>query len=134
MKHIDLARNVMEMLLDGDDEVLSLLKKQYETAEIVSEELGEVGFYINYHVENFAINQEQFNSTFQIGDVDGVVNNINGAVGFILYVKDGFLTMLEGYVNIVDEWPEKDYEIKLVYDTGKSRDYASLKKKWTKVI
>lgn len=133
MKHIELTEQVIEMLLDGDEEVLYLLKKQYRSAEIISQEVEEVGFYVNFRVENFDIKAESFNRTFQIGDVDGNVDGIAGAVGFILYVKDGFLTMLEGYTNIIDDWPNTDSLIKLEYDTGKVRDFISLRKKWTKV-
>lgn len=45
----------MEMLLDGNDMVLSLLRKQYEHAQIVSMKRNNVGFYVDYKVDKFAI-------------------------------------------------------------------------------
>lgn len=131
MRHIKLANQVVEMLLSGKDEVLSILREQYKNANVVSEENDEVGFYINYQVDEATMIPDQYNSTFQIGDVDGVVDDINGAVGFVLYIKNGYLIMLEGYTNIIDRWPEIDSKIKLKYET-EQRDYLSLRRKWEK--
>lgn len=96
------------------------------------EALKGVGFYIRYQADNAIRIGEGFNNTFQIGDVDGEIAGINGAVGFVLFIKDGYLTMLEGYTNSIDKWPETDAEIKLFYNT-EQRDYVSLRKTWTKV-
>lgn len=131
MKHIRLANQVMTMLLDGNDEVLLMLRKQYKKSAVVSEEYSEVGFYIDYQIDKGLKVSDEYNGTFQIGDVDGEVNNINEALGFILYVKNGYLTMLEGYTNIIDSWPETDSKIKLKYDMT-PRNYISLRKKWMK--
>lgn len=131
MRHVELANRVMEMILNGNEEVLSILREQYRNADIVSVENEEVGFYINYRVNKAVMVTDGYNGTFQIGDVDGTVDNIDGAVGFILYIKNGYLNMLEGYSNIIDKWPEEDYEIKLKYDM-EQRDYESLRQKWIK--
>ena len=133
MKHIKLANRVIEMLLNGEDEMLSLLRNQYENADIISEEDNEVGFYINYQVKNENIITKKYNTTFQIGDVDGIVNGLQGAVGFILYIKNGYLMMLEGYTNLINKWPETDSQIELSYDTVE-RDYGLLKKIWEKKL
>lgn len=131
MKHNKLADRVMNLLLDGEDEVLSVLRDQYKNANIISEEDEEAGFYINYQVNTALIIPNNYNTTFQIGDVDGTVDNIDEAVGFILYIKNGYIAMLEGYTNVIDKWPKLDSQIVLKYDK-KQRDYASLMKKWTK--
>ena len=131
MKHTKLADRVMELLLNGEDEVLSVLREQYKNANIISEEDEEVGFYINYQINTTCVIPNNYNATFQIGDVDGTVDDIDGAVGFVLYIKNGYMIMLEGYTNVVDKWPETDLQIDLKYDE-KQRDYASLRKKWTK--
>ncbi len=117
MKHKELADQVMKMLLSGDEEVLSTLRKQYETAVIVSEEDTGVGFFICYQVDSTIRIGEEFKATFQIGDIDGEVDGIDGAVGFVLFIKDGYLTMLEGYTNVIDKWPEMDTEIKISRST-----------------
>ena len=117
MKHKELANQVMKMLLSGDDKVLLTLREQYESAVIVSEEDTGVGFFICYQVDSTMRIGEEFKTTFQIGDIDGEIDGIDGAVGFVLFIKDGYLTMLEGYTNVIDKWPEIDTEIKLCYNT-----------------
>ena len=131
MRHTKLADRVMELLLKGEDEVLSVLREQYKNANIISEEDGEVGFYINYQINKICAIPNNYNGTFQIGDVDGTVDDIDGAVGFVLYIKNGYMIMLEGYTNVIDKWPELDSQIDLEYDE-KQRDCTSLRKKWRK--
>lgn len=111
MKHKELANQVMKMLLSGDEEVLLTLREQYESAVIVSEEDTGAGFFIRYQVDGTFRIREEFKATFQIGDIDGEIDGIDGAVGFVLFIKDGYLTMLEGYTNGIDKWPEMDTEI-----------------------
>lgn len=132
MEHKELADKVMKMLLNGDDKILILLRKQYEASEIVSVKSNEVGFYINYKVNEYVINEHDYNNTFQIGDVDGNLNGVAGALGFILYIRAGYIVMLEGYTNALDYWPSDDRQIELSYDTGADRDLLSLKMKWMK--
>ncbi|MDI6618807.1 MAG: hypothetical protein QME45_09065 [Clostridiales bacterium] len=122
-------KKLMEMLLAGDEKTLNLLREQYTVAKVVSIERSDVGFFIHFSLkgrDDLSIN----NKSFQIGDVDGNINGITGAVGFILYVKNGFISMLEGYTNAVDKWPKSDHEIVLTYDSGNERDLERLKRKW----
>lgn len=117
MKHKELANQVMKMLLSGDEEVLLTLREQYKRAVVVSEENTGVGFFIRYQVDSAIRIGEEFKTTFQIGDIDGEIDGIDGAVGFVLFIKDGYLTMLEGYTNVIDKWPEMDTEIKISRST-----------------
>ena len=115
MKHEKLAKRVVEKLLKGENKILKQLQKQFECIEIVSEEANPVGFYINFKVLKDSLRIDQIRD-FNFGDVDGNVDEIEGAVGFVLYVRNGYISMLEGYTNIIDEWPESDESIHLVYD------------------
>ncbi len=119
----------MEMLLAGNDDVLIRLREQYKSSKVISREHSEVGFFTTF------LQQDRNDlcidgKSFQIGDVDGSVNGIDGAVGFVLYIKNGFISMLEGYTNAIDKWPEVDDEIVLTYDSGNERDVERLKRKW----
>ncbi|MFR8011659.1 MAG: hypothetical protein ACLU8W_07875 [Clostridia bacterium] len=129
MKHIKLANQVIEMLLKGEDEVLVRLRSQMENVKSISEESSTVGFYINYEVDKYVIDISNCKSNFQIGDVDGCVDGIKNAVGFVLYINNGFITCLEGYT-ILDSWPDSDSMIELEYDSGENRNYISLRNSW----
>lgn len=119
MKHKRLLKKVMQMILKGKSDVLYKLRKQYQIAK-KTEEISDVGFYIN-----FEMNDEKYlveNKSFHIGDVYGTVKDQYAAVGFILFVKNGKIQMLEAYTNGIDKFP-KDDEIILTYDNGeKQRD------------
>lgn len=53
----------------------------------------------------------------------------NCKVIFILYIKNGAITMLEGYTNIIDIWPD-DNTISLCFDSRCYRNYDALRNKW----
>ena len=116
MIHRKLIEDVMNMLLEGNSEELVKLKKQYKKAKL-KEEVSKVGFYINFEINDKTDNID--NKTFQIGDVYGTVNNQFASVGFVLFIKEGQILMLEGYTNgIINEWPD-DSKINLTYSNGK---------------
>jgi len=48
----------------------------------------------------------------------------------VLYVKNGYITLLEGYTNAVDTWPKSYDEIVLSYDSGEIRNIENLRTKW----
>ena len=81
MKHTGLANQVITMLLNGNDEVLLMLMEQYKKSVVVSEEYSEVGFYIDYQIDKELRISDEYHDTFQIGDVDGEVNNIKEEIG-----------------------------------------------------
>ncbi len=116
MVHKKLLEEVMEMLLYGNSEELIKLKQQFKQST-VREENSKVGFYINFELDNDNKYLVE-NKTFQIGDVYGTVDGKFASVGFILFIKNGKLLMLEGYTNgIIDKWPEDD-RIVLTYSNG----------------
>lgn len=125
MNQKEFENKLIEMLLDGENEILSMLRKQYEQSKVVSREFSAVGFYITFIVEG----RDELcldGKSFYIGDVYGVVNGIEGAIGFILYIENGYISLLEGYTNIIENWPANE-EITLTYDSGKTRDIRKLK-------
>lgn len=122
-------KRLMRMILAGNEKTLETLREQYAIARIKSVESSDVGFFIRFLIRNQK-NLNINNKSFEIGDVDGNINGIRGALGFILYVKDGFIEALEGYTNVVDKWPKSNQKITLTYDSGEERNIEKLKSKW----
>ena len=91
MKQKEFENNVMEMLLDGENEILSKLRKQYEHSKIISREFSTVGFFISFTVEDRGELCLEGKS-FYIGDVDGIVNGIESAIGFVTASGAGLLS------------------------------------------
>jgi hypothetical protein len=129
MKYEEFEQQLMGMLLSGDDELLEKLRRQYQTAKIESVDRDPVGFFTRYsvpHSEVFFIDRD----SFAFGDVFGSVGGVDRAVGFVLFVRDGYISLLEGYTNLVDKWPQSYDEISLSYSTGSERDMEDLRRKW----
>ena len=114
-----LEKRVLEMLLSGQDEVLTILRQQAKQLQVSSREMTGVGFYTEFLVPPDAP-RTPGRSTFRLGDVNGVANNVSHGLGFLLYVKDGALSMLEGYT--YDEpWPDEVRGLVLTYASGEGR-------------
>ena len=114
-----LEKQVLEMLLHGPDEVLAILRLQAEQLEVSSRETTGVGFYAEFVVPP-DVPRVPGGSTFKLGDVNGTADNVSHGLGFLLYVKDGALSMLEGYT--YDEpWPGDVRGLVLTYASKEGR-------------
>ncbi len=130
MEHTDFERQVMAKLLAGDDPVLEALRHQYSNSTVESTEFTGAGFYTKFKVKS-GIPAAAGEKTFRIGDVHGDTVDIKEAIGFVLFVKNGYLSMLEGYTLASDIWPNEYENVILQYNgIGKGRDLESLKAKW----
>ena len=125
---LEFENTVIEMLLNGEDEVLKLLREQYKSAEVKKREFTGTGFFTKYEIKNKQVAIPDLKS-FNFGDVGCQIANLKNGVGFVLFVKDGFLSMLEGYT-YDEEWPEEIINYKLNYLTGVKRDLEKIKQKW----
>lgn len=114
-----LERQVLEMLLSGQDEVLAILRLQARKLEVSAREMTGAGFYTEFLVSREAP-RVPGNPTFELGDVNGTAENVSHGLGFLLYVTDGALSMLEGYT--YDEpWPDDVRGLALSYSPGPER-------------
>ncbi|WP_027407960.1 hypothetical protein [Anoxybacteroides tepidamans] len=123
------VEEVMGKILEGDDPVLETLRLQYNCATIKDIELTGVGFYISYLIPEHAP-RIQGKKSFYIGDLSGEIEGINDGVGFVLFVKDGIIDLLEGHTYGDEKWPEVIVNYKLSFTSGKKRNVEQLKAKW----
>lgn len=129
MNHDEFENGLMNMLLAGEDNILLGLRGQYDKCTVKARRFTGVGFYTDFKV-NRVHEPVAGGKSFYIGDVDGAVDGNKGTLGFVLFIKDGFISSLEGYANLLDVWPEEYSNIELTYDTGANRDITSLSVKW----
>jgi hypothetical protein len=114
-----LEEQVLRALLRGDEEPLSVLRQQAKQAGVSSRKMTGVGFFTNLEIpaESPRI---KGHPQFELGDVNGTAENVKHGLGFLLYVVDGALSMLEGYT--YDEpWPEEVQGLILTYSIGEAR-------------
>ena len=117
----------MEKLLTGNEEALNILHEQYKSA-IKKKEFSGSGFFTNFEIPKNALVLPKKRS-FQFGDVVGEINDVENGVGFVLFVKEGKIDMLEGYT-YEEKWPDKIINYKLSYISGDKRDLDKIRKKW----
>ena len=107
---LDLAARLMPLLLAGDHPTCAILREQYARASIRHVELTGVGFFVDYEVP--ADVARTLPASFAGGNVSIEVEGVTHGAGFVLFVRDGVLSMLEGYT-YDDPWPEHPVVIEL---------------------
>ena len=104
---------VMNRLLAGDHPYLALLRDQYRSAVVRGHELSGKGFVCTFDVPaSQATLPDGLDCAF--GDVVGTLQGVINGVGFLLFVRDGLLSMLEGFT-YGEPWPSEIGEFTLDY-------------------
>ena len=91
---LDIERQAMQMLLAGDHPALETLRQQFEQCHVLARDITDVGFFATFEVRRDAprIHSRQ---RLVIGDVCADVERLADGCGFLLFVDDGLLQMLE---------------------------------------
>ena len=109
-----LEKGVLAKLFDGDHPALKLLHQQAECAMVVSRKVTGAGFFTLFEVPEGLRLEGVASAKIRFGDVNAVVVGLQHGAGFLVYVDDGKLKMLEGYT--YDEtWPGRVEAFELHY-------------------
>lgn len=108
-----LEQAVLDKLLSGDHPALSTLRAQAAQARLVGRELSGVGFFCSFEVPPEAPRLEPPGS-FDIGDVNADVSGLKHGAGFVLFIRNGRLDMLEGF-SYDEPWPQAIGQFMLTY-------------------
>ena len=103
---------VLDKLLSGEQPVLIALRAQLAGATVKSREFTGVGFFTEFALAPEAVPAPV--RTLRFGDVQATVSGLNHGAGFVIFVDQGLLTMLEGY-SYGEPWPEKIDEFSVSY-------------------
>ena len=118
MTHEDFEKVIMEKLLDGEDEVFVMLKKQYSVATVISREFTGRGFFTAFNVPD---NLAEISVNGRIDDVKACFDN-SEVYYFILYITAGKIDTLEGF-STLNEWEENYSNAKVVHAYSDKREY-----------
>mgnify|MGYP001077083003 CR=1 FL=1 len=125
---------VLEWLLAGRDPVLGSLRAQLAAATIVSHEQTGHGFYLQFAVPECVTRvHEQFGTKpdFCFGDIEASIHALEHGAGFVLWIREGALDLLEGYT-YEEAWPACVRDFRLCYLNSGERDIDQLRKRWKK--
>lgn len=123
-----LEKEIMNMLLDGDDEVLKSLRRQFLNCKVTKREMTGVGFFLDFEI-NSDIDELLNGKSFELGDVGAEIPGLNYGAGFLLFIRGGRISMFEGF-SYQEPWPEQVTDYELSYHSGGKRDLAALRKSW----
>jgi hypothetical protein len=106
-----LEKAVLDTMLDKPGEPFETVKKQLAHAAIASREFSGVGFLTDFVVPPDAPVRRD-SPDKEIGPVGAEFPGLQHGAGFLLFIRDGVVSMLEGYT--YDEtWPTNtdDFEV-----------------------
>lgn len=101
MELTPLERTVLEKLLAGDHPALSSLRAQLLVTSVESRQLTGVGFFADLTVAEAA---PIVNGDAELADVHAAIAGVQGGLGFVLFIRNGRLSLLEGYT-FGEPWP-----------------------------
>lgn len=117
----------MVRVLAGNDPVCDVLRQQYERAQVVKRELTGGGFYSYFEVPR-EVDRLAGRPTFQFGDVIATFHESPFTMGFLLWIEEGAISMLEGYT-FGEAVPEKVASFHVDYANG-VRDWVEIRRNW----
>lgn len=101
----ELESAVLDLLLAGGHPALEVLRVQRERLIVSKREFTGVGFFAEFsHPPDVVRLQAPRRARF--GDVLAEIEGLEHGAGFVLFIDDGLITMLEGYSTANEPWPE----------------------------
>ena len=122
-----LEQKVLNMLLAEEGEEFSILREQLIEASVSKREMTGVGFYTTYVIPEEA-RKLRGNQSIKFGDVEAEIFGLKNGAGFILYIENGYIHMLEGY-SYEEPWPEEIVNFQLRYMPTRKKDVEDFKSK-----
>lgn len=118
-KLLPLEQQVLSMILEGEVEELAIFREQLKAASVTEREMTGVGFYTTFKIPK-ELKRISSKASIKLGDVVAEIVGLNHGAGFLLYIENGSLHMLEGYC--YDEpWPEEASNFKLRHMSSDNR-------------
>lgn len=118
-------RDVLRVLLSGDDAGLEILRLQCDSAHVVSREYTGHGFFTGITTAA-DVPRLPYRGSVRFGDIGAALAGLEHGAGFLLFIDDGLITMLEGY-SYDEPWPDSPEQFDLFYLEGE-RDLEAVRK------
>ena len=122
-------RNIIKKFLCGKIPELVILDEQISKIKYVERDYTGYGFFIKFCIEKEKCNPIKQRNVI-LSDVVGEIKGIKHGVGFILYIKNGYLNELECYT-YDEKLPDCINDYVLFFDTpNHKRNEENLNKKF----
>jgi len=129
-----LESQVLELLLAGEDPVLNVLRQQFHSSRVESRQYTGAGYYLKFNVSRNTPGLRDISNvkpSFCFGDVDVefTTGSYQQMVGFLIWVKNGYLDQLEVYTYGDEKWSDRFDDFRLGY-MDDPRDLNNLRENW----
>lgn len=112
----ELEAAVLDKLLAGDLPAFACLRMQCQRMHVTNREHTGVGFYTEFgHPDD--VQRLSTSKSITFGDVLAELDGLAHGAGFLLFIDNGLITMLEGYTNANEAWPDNLERFELRYWT-----------------
>lgn len=108
----NLERDVLEEIFRNYPELSNMLKKQI-AASSIEREFTEVGFFLNFKVQDLNIIRLPNNISTTLGNINASIEGLEYGAGFVLFLKEGVIDTLEGF-SYGEKWPVKVENYKII--------------------
>jgi hypothetical protein len=130
-----LERDVIASILAPEHPVMNALRLQLEHCRASSREATGVGFYTSLEVAPDIEPAPVKPGTMDLGDVNAVIDGLEHGAGFVLFVTDGVLHMLEGF-SYDEPWTNIDARFEVtaggvMHHGGSMTDIEQVHDAWT---
>jgi hypothetical protein len=116
----------LELLLAGEHPVLATLRQQYAHARLAKRESNVQGFHCHFEVD--AGMPAAVPGDFELGDVQAELPGLVNGAGFLLFVRGGRLSTLQGF-SYLEPWPSAVPSFTLSYaELGRTAELAKLRR------
>jgi hypothetical protein len=100
-----LEREVMTTLLAPDHPVMHSLRRQFEVCRVAEREFTGHGFFSRLVVADGVAAAPVTRKRLALGDATAKIDGLEHGAGFVLFVREGVLEMLEGF-SYDGPWPD----------------------------
>jgi hypothetical protein len=101
----DFEHDVIATILSCNCDGVEILQEQYKYSTVIGRKFTGCGFFTEFIIkdpEKRLPNGENYELSCL-----GEIENISSSVGFILFVRNGFISTLEGYTYGDELWPTR---------------------------
>lgn len=114
----------LRLLLDGNDPVLSILRRQINSVTAIRRDHTGCGLFVDFTLSKNAP-QLPGQPSFAFGDVIADIEELENGAGFVLFVESGCLKTLEIFA-YDDYWPSEIAGFQVRYVNPAGRDISAL--------
>ena len=117
IEYNDLEKAIFEMNLAGNDPLLAELRSQFEKVIPGKREFTGVGFYLDLAVKpgTQPLDISKFKNRVIFGVVGAKLGKDNIDSGYLIFIENGYFTLLEGYTYGDDKWPDDYLDFTMYY-------------------